>query len=146
MGRLPCRIEDEAYFPGQEAWLNHFYPRLDTLFEYFPKNGLLALIDPLRMETEKTRFTEHFHRDADRYRQEADERERPFPEIEGWSLQIQEKVYTPDNLWDIINGAADLYLSYDFRKLHLAEYKDTTGLEVRIEIYHHNTLPVIHCR
>ena len=33
LGRLPKQPEDGTGFPGQEAWIEHFYPKLDTLFE-----------------------------------------------------------------------------------------------------------------
>ncbi len=86
MGRLPRRFQEMSSFPGQEAWLNHFYSRLDTLFDYFPRNGLLALIDPHRIEKERTRFPERFQKESERFRQEAEERESPFPEIDGLLL------------------------------------------------------------
>ena len=63
-----------------------------------------------------------------------------FPEVEGFKLIKNETVYYPDNLWDIINGAADAYLSYDFQDLHLAEYKKTDDLIVNVEIYRHSTI------
>ena len=58
-----------------------------------------------------------------------------FPEIEGWKLTIEPKVYTPDNLWDLIDGAADVFLSYDFQDLHIAEYSNNKNQTVRVEIY-----------
>jgi len=42
MGRLPRTPDEETGFPGEEAWLNHFYGRLDTLFHYLPENGLIT--------------------------------------------------------------------------------------------------------
>ncbi len=86
MGRLPNRFQDGLFFPGQEAWLNHFYSSLDTLFDFFPQDGLLLLIDPHRIKGENTRFQAKFFKDAERYRQEAEERESPFPEIDGLIL------------------------------------------------------------
>ena len=83
MGRLPGPVKDEGGFPGQEGWLNHFYAHLDTLFDYFPRDGLLTLIDPHRIEMEAQKFTEKFQRDTEKYREEAEEREIPFPDIEG---------------------------------------------------------------
>lgn len=62
-----------------------------------------------------------------------------FPEIEGWTLIPGERVYVPSNLWDLINGAADSYLSYDFRDLHLADYQNDEGINVRVELYRHST-------
>jgi hypothetical protein len=62
-----------------------------------------------------------------------------FPEVKGWELTQHEKVYIPSNLWDLINGAADSYLSYDFVDLHLADYKKGEGLNVRVELYRHSS-------
>jgi hypothetical protein len=62
-----------------------------------------------------------------------------FPEIKGWHLTTNEKVYGPSDLWDLIDGAADTYLSYDFIDLHLADYNNETGINVRVELYRHNT-------
>ena len=61
-----------------------------------------------------------------------------FPEIRDWKLSISEEVYTPGNLWDIINGAADAYLSYDFIDLHLAEYSKG-DVVVHVELYRHGS-------
>ena len=46
-----------------------------------------------------------------------------FPMLDGFKKETNYPVYTPDNLWDFINGAADNYLAYDFVDLHVAEYK-----------------------
>ena len=48
-------------------------------------------------------------------------------------------MYTPDNLWDIIDGGAELFLSYGFRDLRIAEYTDTAGTDVRVELYRHSS-------
>lgn len=60
-----------------------------------------------------------------------------FPEIRGFRLKVNEKTYVPDNLWDLIDGAADSYLEYDFEELFLAEYTSNPNVSVRVEIYQH---------
>jgi hypothetical protein len=62
-----------------------------------------------------------------------------FPEIKGWKLTLNERVYTPSDLWDMIDGAADTYLSYNFIDLHLAEYNNDAGINIRVELYRHST-------
>jgi hypothetical protein len=64
-----------------------------------------------------------------------------FPELEGYKKITNYPVYTPDNLWDFINGAADNYLAYGFVDLHVAEYKKGKNT-IKLEIYKHsnNTL------
>lgn len=61
-----------------------------------------------------------------------------FPKIKGWKLQVSPEVYVPENLWDLIDGAAESYLSYDFVDLHLADYKNKDGTVVHTEIYRHS--------
>ena len=90
MGRLPAPVKGACSFPGQEAWLNHFYPRLNTLFDYVPQTGLLVLMDPLQIQKESKAFAEKFFRESEKYRAEAEERKRPFPEIEGIAVNPEE--------------------------------------------------------
>jgi hypothetical protein len=61
-----------------------------------------------------------------------------FPTLEGWKLQAGDKIYVPDNLWDIINGAADSYLSYDFQRLYTAEYVDEEDKSIGVYIFEHS--------
>lgn len=62
-----------------------------------------------------------------------------FPQISGWKLTVDEIVYTPNNLWDVIDGAADLFLEYDFVDLHIARYQQTADLEIKVELYRHKS-------
>ncbi|MFC1825008.1 transcription-repair coupling factor [Thermodesulfobacteriota bacterium] len=90
MGRLPGDFNRGESFPGQEAWLNHFYTTPDTLFDYLPPQGFLTLIDFHLIDEEAGKFSKKFNRDVDKYRQEAEDRKNPFPEIEGLLLSDQE--------------------------------------------------------
>jgi transcription-repair coupling factor (superfamily II helicase) len=56
MGRLPGLISEITSFPGQEAWLNHFYARPDKLFDYLPKEGLLILMENRQILAEMDNF------------------------------------------------------------------------------------------
>src|SRR6056297_3242759 len=70
----------------------------------------------------------------------ADENKKAlFPTLEGWNLQVGEQVYTSDNLWNIINGAADAYLSYDFQKLYTAEYLNNEDKRIKVYIFEHSS-------
>lgn len=60
-----------------------------------------------------------------------------FPVLESFKKLTNYPVYTPDNLWDFINGAADNYLAYDFVDLHVAEYKKGRNT-IKIEVYRHS--------
>lgn len=60
-----------------------------------------------------------------------------FPRIDKWNLKIEKTVYTPDNLWELINGAADVYLVYSFQDLHIGEYSNENNNIIRVELYRH---------
>ncbi|MCK4854088.1 MAG: hypothetical protein KAT31_07495 [Bacteroidales bacterium] len=62
-----------------------------------------------------------------------------FPDVKDWQLSVSTDVYTPGNLWDLINGAAESYLSYDFVDLHLGDYENTSGTVIHAEVYRHST-------
>ncbi|MCP4683502.1 MAG: transcription-repair coupling factor [Desulfobacterales bacterium] len=83
MGRLPGSVRDDMAFPGQEAWLNHFYPHLDTLFQYLPENGLIARFAFGRAESVSDRIREKSRKDVKKLRKEAAQKGIPFPEIRG---------------------------------------------------------------
>jgi hypothetical protein len=70
---------------------------------------------------------------------EADSPKSIFPEIQGWTLTTEKTVYTPDNLWDVIDGAADLFLEYDFVDLRIGRYQKSTEMEIKVELYRHKT-------
>jgi hypothetical protein len=65
--------------------------------------------------------------------------EGTFPEIKGWKLQADKMVYTAENLWEVIDGAAELYLAYNFQDLHQAIYSAENDREVKVELYRHDT-------
>lgn len=62
-----------------------------------------------------------------------------FPEVQGWKLKVDEKVYNSGNLWELINGAADIFISYYLQDLHIAEYTKKDQI-IRVELYRHKTL------
>ena len=70
---------------------------------------------------------------------QAGEKKELFPTLPQWSLQVGEQVYTSDNLWNIINGAADAYLSYDFQRLYTAEYNNEADQRLKVYIFEHST-------
>jgi hypothetical protein len=61
-----------------------------------------------------------------------------FPDIAGWKLKEDQRIYTGKDLWELIDGAADIFLSYDFRDLHIAEYSNKDKI-IRVELYRHST-------
>ncbi len=59
-----------------------------------------------------------------------------FPEIVGWQRVGEEERYTPDNLFEYINGAAESYLAFEFQDLNIAEYQAGEA-SVLVEVYQH---------
>jgi hypothetical protein len=62
-----------------------------------------------------------------------------FPEMAGWKQSGEIQIFSPANLYDYINGAADLYLKYDFQELTVADYLNDQKASVTIEVYRHKT-------
>jgi hypothetical protein len=60
-----------------------------------------------------------------------------LPALDGWTLTGQVRSYTPSDLWDFIDGAAETYLAYAFVDLTVGEYRESGGTIVRAEIYTH---------
>jgi hypothetical protein len=60
-----------------------------------------------------------------------------FPEMNGWKQDGKTQVFSPRTLYEYINGAADLYLAYEFRDLQVAEYKGEKKAGVTVEVYRH---------
>lgn len=59
-----------------------------------------------------------------------------LPELEGFKKITKYPVYTPENLWDFIDGAADAYLAMGFADLNVAEYKKGKEI-IKLELYRH---------
>jgi hypothetical protein len=63
---------------------------------------------------------------------------RLFPEMPGWKMKVSDNVYNSGDLWELIDGAADIFLSYYFEDLHSAEYTRKDQM-IRVELYRHKT-------
>jgi hypothetical protein len=60
-----------------------------------------------------------------------------FPDFSGWKLKEDQRIYTDKDLWELIDGAADIFLSYDFKDLRIAEYSKNDQI-IRVELYRHS--------
>lgn len=65
--------------------------------------------------------------------------ESPFPTIAGWQTILEETIYNSENLWDAIDGAAELFLLYDFVDLRIARYTHGDSIEITVELYRHGS-------
>ena len=66
----------------------------------------------------------------------ADAKPFAFPAVDGWTPAGQPQVFSPDTLYDYINGGSDLYLKYDFEELQVVEYRKGK-MSVLAEVYRH---------
>jgi hypothetical protein len=60
-----------------------------------------------------------------------------FTEMSGWKRDGKTQVFSPQTLYEYINGAADLYLAYEFQDLQVAEYRGEKKAGVTVEVYRH---------
>lgn len=59
-----------------------------------------------------------------------------LPGIDGWKLAEDPQIYSPETLFEYIDGAAEAYLGYDFQQLLVSTYeKEGTESVVTVEIY-----------
>ncbi|MBW2339661.1 MAG: transcription-repair coupling factor [Deltaproteobacteria bacterium] len=82
MGRLPGGSETGGSFPGQEAWLQHFYSHLDTIFGYLPEQGHLCIIKSERFDESARSIVDRYTRETQRFQNEALEEGKPFPQTD----------------------------------------------------------------
>jgi hypothetical protein len=57
-----------------------------------------------------------------------------FPKVEGWKAVSEVQTFGPENLWEYINGAAELFLGYDFQFLRSCDIS-RGDLVVTVDIY-----------
>ena len=62
-----------------------------------------------------------------------------FPEVKGWKQSGEIQTFSPEDLYEYINGGADLYLACDFQELKIAEYQNDKKAAVTVEVYRHET-------
>jgi len=60
-----------------------------------------------------------------------------MPDVPGWKKAGQADVYQPANLYEYINGAAELYLNFGFEELAVQNYENGKKMEITVEVYRH---------
>jgi hypothetical protein len=55
--------------------------------------------------------------------------------VPGWASIDEPRVYDRENLFDFMNGAAELYFTYGFQSLAVGNYRNEADQELRVEIY-----------
>jgi hypothetical protein len=60
----------------------------------------------------------------------------PGPEVvEGWTLAGKAEVYDRENLFNLVNGQAELYFVYGFEQAAVQAYEDGAGATVRLTLW-----------
>ena len=57
-----------------------------------------------------------------------------FPDIEGWSRDGEVRVWTSENLWEYIDGAAELFIDYEVVTCRVADLS-AGGVTVTVDLY-----------
>ncbi|MCP5108208.1 MAG: hypothetical protein GY950_32785 [bacterium] len=56
-------------------------------------------------------------------------------DVNGWKKAAGHTVYNRDNLYKYINGGAELYISYNFKRVLAQKYQKGEGLEINVDIF-----------
>ncbi len=59
----------------------------------------------------------------------------PLERLEQWRLEEKPSVYTGDDLFELINGGAEIYHEYGFVRVVSADYVDAAQTHIQLEIY-----------
>jgi len=62
-----------------------------------------------------------------------------FPTITGWTPDGAPRTYSPDDLFEYINGAADVYLGYGFQELVSLNLDKDESKSLTIDMYRHDS-------
>jgi hypothetical protein len=60
-----------------------------------------------------------------------------LPRVDGWKLQAPPSTYTPETLFEYIDGGADAFLQYDFQELGAATFVNAKKIEITADLYRH---------
>jgi hypothetical protein len=66
--------------------------------------------------------------------------ENNFPKLPNWKIKGIIEVYNPETLFEYINGAAEVFLMYDFEQLETANFENQKGPSVTIDVYQHKKI------
>jgi len=59
-------------------------------------------------------------------------------ELPGWQINQEPQVYSGEELFELIDGGADIYLEYGFSKVVSVQYTDPSQNNILVEIYEMN--------
>jgi len=61
-----------------------------------------------------------------------------FPSLQGLKSPEEPAEYTAENLFEYINGAADVFIGYDFQHLYSMNYSGSSGESITADVYVHS--------
>ncbi|MBW2334794.1 MAG: DEAD/DEAH box helicase, partial [Deltaproteobacteria bacterium] len=132
MGRLPSPLESGGNFPGIEAWLQHFYPSLDTIFGYLPKEGHICITQSDTFIERAESIVERLNKETGRFKDECLEKGKPFPKTHNTILEIQEFQDTIAEYHRI--SFFDFTINTGFKKEGLAiDFKEPLGADIEYD-------------
>jgi len=132
MGRLPSPLESGGNFPGIEAWLQHFYSSLDTIFSYLPKEGHICITQSDNFTERARSIVEKLNKETGRFKDECLEKGKPFPQTDNTILEIQELQDTIAEYRKI--SFFDFTVNTSFKKEGLAaDFKESLVAEMEYE-------------
>jgi transcription-repair coupling factor (superfamily II helicase) len=108
MGRLPGDVGKGERFSGQEAWLEHFYPHLDAIFEYLPRQGRVVMLEAESYAERVKELLDRLRGEGARLGDEAMKDGKPFPQTESLFITAEE-----------LEQSIDWYPRIDFVHFHV---------------------------
>jgi hypothetical protein len=60
-----------------------------------------------------------------------------LPKVDGWTQAGESRTFGRDNLYEYVDGAAELFLSLNFKELRVADYTNGRGGTMTVEVYRH---------
>jgi hypothetical protein len=58
-----------------------------------------------------------------------------FPKMDGWESEGEPQLYGPEDLFEYINGSAEMFVDYNLVEMGMLNYFDDYGRNVMVEIY-----------
>jgi len=55
--------------------------------------------------------------------------------VPGWTSTGEDTVYDRQTLYDYMNGGAEVYLAFDFRKVYVRKYRNPQDEEISLDVY-----------
>ena len=61
--------------------------------------------------------------------------------IREWKVDGKDRIYDRGTLYDYMDGGAEVYLAFDFRRVHVRRFRRPDGMEMTLDIYEMGSAP-----